>query len=286
MVKSPNIYDHHSYREYLKSWLAYNKSTKSGPSLRALAKLAKISASQLSEVLSGRRSMSTNIFNSITPALNLKARDLKFFKNLVQLADGKSVADREQAFKNISKFESYRARHANEIKAHEMISAWHYFAIWQLANLPTFQLNPIWIRRQFKHKLSTEQIRDCLRFLFANDFLVKDENGKIRTKEKFLRADSEVLKIAMANGHSEHMELAAKSIYNTPSEQRHLLNYTLSLAGKDFVKVKDILESTLKSINKVSDETKVSDGVYNVCLYAFPLTSPLTEDGDSDETNS
>jgi uncharacterized protein (TIGR02147 family) len=277
LKQRPDIFLFHNYREYLKKWLAYRR-LKSKTTLRSLARTLKISAGYLSDILAGHKPMTKPIYKNLCGELAISKSEKSFLWHLIELADADTIAQRTNAFNRIKRFTAYQARHQQEMVTHEFLSNWLTVVIRELATLNDFKAEPKWIREKLKYKANVAEIKSALRFLFKHGFLKKGSDGKVSYQDKLMRADHDVLKLAMAHYHSGFMDLAAKSIYVTPSEERHLLNYTVSIPQEAFVSFRDILEKTLQTLSATADAAKSKanpDSVYNVSLYTYPLTRPI-----------
>jgi uncharacterized protein (TIGR02147 family) len=282
--KKPDIFLFHNYREFLKKWLEFQRLTGKAVTLRSLARAMNVSPGYISDILAGHKPMTKPIYKQLCRHLTITTNEKSFLWYLIQLSDADDLPTREAAFKKIKRFGSYQARHQQELVTHEFLCNWLTVVIRELATLKEFKLDANWIRQKLKYKANIAEIKSALQFLLNNEFLKKDIHGKITYQDKLIRADQDVLKLAMAHYHTGFMDLAAKSIYVTPSEDRHLLNYTVSIPANAFAQIRNILEGALKSVTSSADEAKAQstpDSVYNVTFYAFPLTEKPADTTDN-----
>ncbi|MBT4762066.1 MAG: TIGR02147 family protein [Bdellovibrionaceae bacterium] len=270
----PNIFDYYDYREFLRLWLDYLKSKNKKLSLRKLGMSSGLSAWYLPKVLSGERELSLKAIEMLGPHLQLNKNEYSFLKQLRNLSDSYTQKERQEAFEKIRRFTDFRSVNAKSLDSYKYLSAWYYVAIREMAQLPDFQLDPKWIRKKLKYKISPTEARDALNFLLGNGYLELDENGKVISPEKPIVCDGGMYRLAMSSFIEQMLQLGVQSIFDTKREQRNHGLYTLSLSHKKFKKVQDILFSTLGAIQKISEEASgdPSDTVYQVSLLAFPLT--------------
>jgi uncharacterized protein (TIGR02147 family) len=271
----PEVYNYFNYRIYLRHMFDFMRVQNRKFTTRKLCRDINLSSGHLSDVLSGRRDLSQSTFNKLATQFKLSETDQSFLWHLVLFNDAVDLESRGAAFRKISRFNKFKIRHGAELNRHQLLTAWYYTAIMQLTKLPNFQLDPHWIKAKLRSKVTINQIKDAISFLLENKFIQVDSNGKISGHEKLLRSDSELLRLGMANAHHDFMELAGEAIYTIPRDERHLLLYTLAISQSDFIKIRNLLESTLAEVRNIAANSGVkgpSDSVYSVALYALPLT--------------
>lgn len=274
MVKKVYIFDHHNYRAFLKAHFEYHKKKKTGLTVAKICQTLKLSHGYFSDIISGKKNLNIKLFQKLAPQLKLNETELSFLKQLILLSDAETLMDRSSAFKKIIRFQDYRSRHTDELITHELLSNWHYQVIRELTTLKNFKLDERWIWRKLKFKVSVSEIRQAIRFLENNGFIKVYKNGKCVISDRLVRADGDIMKLALTHYNTEFLDLAAKSLYLTSSKERHFLTYTVSIADESYAKIRDKLESTLKEIHQLVEKDKQKSPatkVYHIGLKAFPL---------------
>jgi uncharacterized protein (TIGR02147 family) len=276
--EKPDIYQHHDYRDYLETWVDWNKQNTPRFSLRKLSSECGFSPSYVSLVLSGQRNLSPKATDKLVNAMGLDPSEKSYFKWLRNLAESSAQEDRLKALQQILRFRNYKSLNPKEFEIFKYLTKWYYVAIRELAATSGFKNDPKWIQKKLNKHVPVSQIEKALEFLFENDFLVKNDDGTITYPSKKLECTGGVFQIALAQFHREMLDLASESIDRVKKEERNLTGYTFAIPKESFGKVKEILEEAEKQIAALeTSEAKKSDTVYHVGFTAFPLTEETNE---------
>src|SRR5690349_6995754 len=100
----PDIYEYHDYRQFLKHWFIYLKQASSDFSVRNLARLARLSESYLSMILSGERRLSFANLDRISGHIGLDASERSYLGWLRAIVEADDEEERLTALKKIQRF--------------------------------------------------------------------------------------------------------------------------------------------------------------------------------------
>lgn len=224
-------------------------------SVRALAKKLDMSHSAISEIINGKRSVSTKVIERIADRLML---------------------DPNERHKLLGSIESVSIESAHSKKAlqltfdqYKIIADWYHFAIILLSQTDNFKSDIPWIasRLGLGEKTVTQAIDRLLRL----EFIKRDKAGRlVSTGQSFSTTDG-VPNSALRRTHSQNLELAQKSLETDDLEMRDFSAMTMAIdpakigeARKRLRKFRDDLCEFLESDTKTE--------VYKLCLQLFPLT--------------
>ncbi|MFN8370509.1 MAG: TIGR02147 family protein [Bacteriovoracaceae bacterium] len=141
-------------------------------SLRAFARLIKLSPSYLSRVLSGERKLTFKAATIISESLALNPQEKKTFYDLV-LNDQST-----QPSKKISqKKEEINQNLELTLEAFKIVSDWYHYGITQLFFVEGFQDDPTWIAKMLE--IRPIEAKFALARLEKLGIIERDKNGKL-----------------------------------------------------------------------------------------------------------
>lgn len=272
-MKTPEIYTYHDHLAFLRDWLAYRKASQPGFSLRTLAKEAGISAAYLPLVLAGKRTLTFKALQKLAPHLGLNRQERSYLEALVTLGTADSQTVRLDALEKMKRFGSYQKANPKEFEAYQYLTHWYYVAIREMVSLPGFEATPEWIQPRLKFNVPLAEIKAALEFL--------EKNGYLTTPNKSIECVGGVYRVALTQFHHEVLDLAARSITDTPSEQRSIQGHTVALGSQQLDEARKILDEALKKIQSLSQSESTPDSVYHVELALFPLSLPINKRSSS-----
>ncbi len=263
-MKHPEIYSYHDHLVFLRDWLAYRKASQPGFSLRTLAAEAGLSAGYLPLVLAGKRVLSLKSLSKIAPHLGLNRQERSYLEALVSLGTTDSQQVRLDALDKMKRFGSYQKANPRELETYEYLTHWYYVAIRELAALPDFEPTVEWIQPRLKFQVPGPELKTAIQFL--------QTHGYLKNPDKTLECVGGVYKVALTQFHHEILDLAARSITDTPSQERSIVGHTVALSLEDFEKARSILDEAIRKIQALGKSPSTGDAVYHAELTLFPLS--------------
>jgi len=266
----PDVFAFHDYREFLSAWIEYTTAL-GGFSGREFSRRVGLSPGYLPSVLKRRFDLSQKALKKIIPVLKLESPESAYLKLLHKISDGETQIVRSAALKEIQKFRNFRRINTQEVEAYRYLSAWHIVAIREMVGLKYFKLDPKWIRKRLRFKVSIAEIRTAIDFLIDHGFLVVGNHGKVMTSDLNVKCSTGVYRVALAEFHHQMLNLAIESIYSSMAAERNLRSYTLSIPDRKIAELKEIQEEAFRKIASLQ-EPGTGESVYQVNFVAFPLT--------------
>ncbi len=273
----PNIYNYHDYRSYLRDMLYfYKKHSKRKISLRTLAGRSKVSPALLSLILRKERNLTAELAERIGYEFALNGQQISYFKLLLILCDTKENDERIKTFQKLKRFHEFRDKNKNDIEANQYIADWYNVVIREMVNLPDFSREEKNIQEKLIEMVPLDRIRRSYQFLIENGYINENEEGLV-SAQKNINCSGGVYKLSLSKFYEDILKVAAKSIYTTDSEHRHLLGHTVALSRQDYLEVVKIIEKSLKEVQQIQNK-KTAEAVYHVSFMCFPLTNRAGSD--------
>ena len=143
------IYEHVSYRSFIKEVLAERVKKNSKYSLRAMATQLGFSHSTLSEVMKGSANLSLSSARKMALKLNLSPLETEYLCLLIQFEATKDVEIRESLFAQM------RGLNPTKTKSHDLsldqfrqIAEWYHSAILEMVHLYKFDPTPLAVAKR------------------------------------------------------------------------------------------------------------------------------------------
>lgn len=279
-MANPRIYDYLDYREYLLAVIASQGSRRNGFTLRAISRRAAIhSTGFLSSVLKGARKLTDPVAGKLATALNLKEKERDYFLCLVRYADGRTTAEREQAFEGLSSFRVSGRLKTIGADQYEFYRHWRHAAIRELVTIPGFKANPIWIARQLNPKVTPAEVRSSLTLLTKLGMIKKEANGRYRQTDSLLwdeaSPESPAIRTLRVRGfHRQMIGLAMESLNRFKTEDREVGGLTLAVSDSAAKVIRKRMNEFQKEIMEITGNDRApASRIYQTNLQFFPLSN-------------
>lgn len=242
-------------RKFLNEELQKRKSKNTGLSLRTFAKKIGISHSTLSQILSGKRTLTEKTLRQILAGLNL---DATLEKRLLQAFEKNPACFMEVTDQTLM-----------------MTNAWYYDAILELTLIRGFQSDEEWIARQLK--LPIEECRQAIANLVKTGALIYGKNGELvcnSHKTQKTAAAEQVSSIDIINQiQAEFVLKEHAAILDCPVEERSSLGLTIAIDPTDLPKFRRAAWEFMTQVHELLNRDGVErKEVFRLQLGFFPLT--------------
>jgi len=238
-------------RQILLEELAKTQSRNPRYSMRAYAESLGISQSAVSEMLSGRRSITHKSAKRILEGLDKNPAEIS------EILEG-TESEVVQTFRPL------------DIDAFHVVADWHYFAILSLAETETFQSSPSWIAKRLG--ISEKQTKDAIETLLRLELLKKDKrSGKLSPTGTQLEALSTKASPALRKANRQNIELTAKALESVPLEKRDFTAITICVDPRRLDEAQKLIKSFRRKFSSIMESGPKKE-VYKLCIQLFPLS--------------
>jgi len=276
----PNIHQYLNYRSFLKDWFEAKKSSNKNYSHRLFARKAGLkSPALLSNVVSGRRNLTSSSSDAFCKAMGLSKVERRFFLWLVQLDQATTDAEKQEAWENIRASRRFRSARQIDSDSVEYLSHWYFPAIRELATCTHFQPRADWIAQTLRPKITESQARKALLLLVDLGLLVEDDSGSLQVSEASVATPMEVGGLAVHNYHRGMLERATESMEAFGPSERYLGGVTVAIPESQLSQVKaEMIRFQERLLDLCDGTTEPRDRVFQLGLQFFPLSSGSGDD--------
>ncbi|MCH2534911.1 MAG: TIGR02147 family protein [Bdellovibrionales bacterium] len=265
-MKKPEVYKYNDYREFLKDWLDFKKSSQSNFSIRGLSQKAGIATGYINMVLTKKRNITNKALDKLLPHLKLQPTEVNFLRELIEFNDSSKHNLKIKSLNKMNQYKYYRENSSELNVLQTYIKNWHYVTIREIMESSNKKLSAKDIYKKLKFKVNINEIEEVLDFLTKNNL---NNSDNIRAEHQ------ESLRVSMSHFHQDMLNKAVDSIYITERESRFINAHVIGLDKKNYEKAKDILQDALEEIIKMSessDNKNDNKTIYNFSVLGFPLT--------------
>jgi uncharacterized protein (TIGR02147 family) len=243
-----------SAQNFIKEEFEKRRARNPNFSLRSYAKWLDVSPAQLSQMMTGKRSVTPKTLQKIVKRIGLSPFEKKQIfnsllkdKNFIESEDSKKINLEEDKFR--------------------VISDWYHLAIVSLAHVKGAKADPRWISSRLG--ISMEEAHGGL--------LRLERLGIISTKPKFKQISppfevvSDVPSEAIRKYHKQNLSLAIEKIDTVPVSARQFQSISLVMDTNKVQKLEKLLNQFLDEVME-QFHSEESNEVYNLNVQLFPLT--------------
>jgi len=240
-------------REFLQDALTQGRLRNPSFSLRALALKAGLSPAALSEILSGKRKVTTERAAKILNKMNVSPEKTELI--LKSLGSHGNLKHTQQQL-SIDQF--------------YLVADWYHFAILSLAETVGFNDSPDWISNRLNIPIPT--VIKAMERLERLGALKQDHSGHYIASGAQLTTPDEIAHRGLKQQHAEILELCKNSLDQHSLQERDFLGVTMTMDPKDIPIAKKLLrEFVQKFCNKIENGEKKE--VYRLNLQLIPLSN-------------
>lgn len=259
---------HTDYKDIILSEFESRTSLNPSYSMRAYARDIDLSASQLNDILKGRKGLSSKKSLIVANKIGLEKEEILLFKALVEKEHGRSDRIKFLAQEYIEE-----VTHKNNYKGlsqdtFEIISDWYHFAILSAMELDSFDGTIAYLVKKLgiDFKSIEEAIKRMLR-----EKMIDIRNNKFVITGEMYSTTHDVESKALKNSHKQTLKQALDCIDTVPVELRDISSITMAIDPDKIGEAKELLREFRHKISKLLESGKKTE-VYNINLQLVPVS--------------
>lgn len=228
-------------------------------SLRAFAKKLSIHPAALSEILNGKRIVSTKLALRLVSCLDLTEAERE------QIL---SFAAQGSLLKKLGKEQTAVASQL-AMDQYFLVAEWYYYAILSLAEIKGFKANAKYISQRLG--LSLDIADKALDRLTRLGYFEQKKGRLVPQKNVRLSTTTDIASDSLRRRHEINLQAAQEALRNVPIELREFTFITMAIDLKKLKFAKPIIREFREKLCAFLEDGEKTD-VYEFCMSLFPRT--------------
>ena len=257
-----------NYRAYLKALVSDKISKNSSLSLRSIARHLGIAQSFLSEIISGRKSLSNERAHEIAEKLGLSGTSKEYFCALVQFENATESKARQAIETHLETIRRMaRSKHISS-ESFDGLSDWYHYAILEMTVVDHPPLTP----KEFSLRLGLplKTVQSALTCLVDAGYLKVTEHGYSKAQAHLL-ATSKTSSGALKKFHTQMLEKGRLAIDLFTPARRYTASETFAFSPEQLDEAAEITEEFFTRMIQLANRSKTKEFVYHLSVNLFPL---------------
>lgn len=272
-----SVFDYSDYHAFLKDWVEYKRSQRTGFSFQVLANRAGLkSRSFLRKVSLGQKDLLHAAALKLAEAIGLDDREVEYFLALVGFCNAADPWERDLYRRKMRKHRKPTKRSVLSAQEFSFFSKWYVVAIWEVVTVLPFGGDFRMLANSVTPAISSEDARAAILVLLDLG-LIKPHGDRYVQTRKVLHTRDSLISRAIKTYQRETIELAAGALDRFPPDQRWITTLTMGLGGERWAESIRILEECRQKLIDLGSESGDVDRVFQFNFQAFPLGVPLAE---------
>lgn len=259
----------------MKEWFETKRTLSKAFSYRTFAKKAGFASHAfLSEVIQGRRNLSTESAEKCLPALSISGEAAKYFLILVRYGQETHLEKRRDLLSELLRLQATRAVERVSGEQSEYFTHWLHVAVREVAVFSRLG-NASDMADFFQPPARAEEVQRSLNLLERLELLKRTATGS--WEYAFPRLTPGDVPPEIVRSLKRQMILLAQDHLSQPeSPDTNISSVTVSVSRRRLSRLREILERTRREIlAETATDEDPADQVIQVNLQMFPLTSSL-----------
>lgn len=270
IIRRVMIFEHTSYRSYLKAILAERITTNRSYSLRALARDTKVHPSQMSAIFNGQKGLSLQSGLRVAERLGLGAQETEYFCLLIQYESATSDEVKDVLLTRLRAMNRGTEIRELSVDLFKMISDWYHLPILEMLELKNFDYSSKNIASRLG--ISPLEAETAIERLERLELIEKDERGRYKKAQNDLLVKTKQANQAAQRFHRQMLIKAAESFENQEPKDRYIGAQTFAVDPAQLTQAREIADRVRVELNTLFDQGTKRTEVYQLGVQLFRLT--------------
>lgn len=261
------------YRVFLKSILSRRQRKNSSYSMRAMARDLHMSASNISEVLNGKKNLSLKRASAICDKLSLNSSESSIFVDLVIKEQQGSAPLKEIVLERLKLNQANREYTVQDKNIFQYISNWYHSAILELIETKDFRNSTEWISDQLN--ISQEKVLTTIERLLKLGLLKKSANSYKRMNVG-LTTTCDIPSDYIREYHDQVLDKAKDALQTQSVEERDFSNMMMAIDPSLIPEAKEKIKEFRRELCEFLESGEKKE-VYSLSLQLFRMSKGEVE---------
>jgi uncharacterized protein (TIGR02147 family) len=271
--KEPNIYTFTNYREYLKKYIDFRKSSDKAYGFQNFADEAgQGSASHIRMVISGQRNLSEEMADVYAKTIGLNDKKTDFLKELIQFSQEETTENQINSLLKMLHLRSQIKHREIEDKEKAFLRNWYVPVIFVLVGTSDFEPSTSWIEKRLQNRVGKDAILKTLWLLLDLGFVKNESKKGVVQVPVSLKTKNDITDPDIQKFHKEVIELAENSLFHDAFVEKEFNTSQINIPAEKMDEFKARIREFQIEMNKMARELSGTEEVYQLNVQLFPET--------------
>ena len=267
-----NVYDYTDYRALLRDLYTQRKEKQPFFSYRYIGqKVGFKSAGFFTNILQGRRNISSEIIFKFAELFRFSKRQTEYFETLVLYDQSKQHAQRRYYYEKMLSMRKGKV-HRLAADQYEYFNKWYHVAIRELLNFYPFKGDYADLARRVRPYIKPSEAKAAVDLLLRLGLVRKKDDGTYELTEATVTSVPDVPLVAVHSFEVATMDLAKEAIDRFPRNRRDISTVTLSISAQTYEQIHEKLAAFRREmLDMAKNDPHEVDRIYQFNFQIFPL---------------
>lgn len=265
--------DHLDYKAYLEQLYRGIKNQIKGYTYLEFAyDLGFSHTNVIHRIIKGKRPLTPKAANRIAAALDLAAKDHKYFVALSEYHYTNDSQKRADIFKAMLEMKNKRVRSTIAKGQLAYFNEWFHPVVREMMSLKYFKSDASWIARKARPHIRKDQAEASLKLLQELGLAKQTPTGAFVPDATTITTGDEVRSMAIVGYHMAMIDLARNAITTVGAAERDISAITIAINPEMMRAIKAEIQTFRKKLLALSETVPDKSQIYQVNFQLFPLT--------------
>ncbi len=268
-----SIFHFLDYREYLQHLFHQQQEKNSSFSYRSFARLANSSSPNFLQLIRAKKlNISTRQMESIARNINLKDKDVEYFRSLVTFDHADEHSEKNTTYKKLINLRETRTVCHRADHQYTYLSNWYTPVIRKLICSSAYPDDPQWLVKTIVPTIGLREVKKSIQLLQELSLINRNSSDTGWVNVDGLHPiPAEVPTVAVVEHHTQMLKKASESLSHFEDDHRDLRAMTLGIPKEKLPELKEKMTSFWEEIIEMSNHKADGDVVVQVNTQLFPF---------------
>ncbi len=271
----PDIFAFTSYARFLREFYTEKKAENPKYSYEILSRKAGFkSRSNLIEVSTGRKELTSSRIFAVARALDLKPKECEYFESLVHFNNSTTLKEREF---HLAKLGTLAGKSPGRVIGEGQFayfSEWYHPVVRELVCMRRFDGDPASLAKDLRPAITIKQARESIAHLVKLGLIEKTAQGRFRQTDGSIQTEDELSSFLILRYQKENLRLAEEALDDVNPDARDISTMTAGVSQACFLAVKKEIQAFRRHLSRLVEKDTGHDRVYQLNLQFFPVSEP------------
>jgi uncharacterized protein (TIGR02147 family) len=235
-------------------------------------------------VLKGKRTLSESTAMRVASVLKLGKKERDYFVSMIRYNQAGTPEEKEYFFEKMMRSVRPGNLKIVAVEQYDFYRKWHHSAVRELAALPGFKEDPVWIANALKPAIRHSEAAESIALLKRLGLLRYNKERRLVQSDPVLwqenPAHGDARTVFVRQFHRQMIGLAGEALERFAPADREVSSLTVSASKEALEHVRSrVVDFEKELLNYIEKDKRTSEAVYQMNFQLFPLSNTVSGKG-------